>query len=167
MDELIATIDQLLAERRKDYYVCLQPGATTLELRQFEEAIGFSMPRSFWHLYSWRNGQDPASSEALDKNWLFMPLDEILETKFLLDAMIETDFTEPHLWQRGWIPFLHNGGGSYLCIDLTAGAGQLIAFWKADTDRPVVFPSLEAWLRRFADTGYSQANCIDRVEQLC
>jgi hypothetical protein len=24
--------------------------------------------------------------------------------------------------------------------------GQLVAFWKADEDRPIEFPSLEAWL---------------------
>ena len=54
------------------------------------------------------------------------------------------------------MPFLHNGGGSYLCLDLTAEdggtPGQLIGFWKADDDRPVEYPSLVAWLNELAES---------------
>jgi cell wall assembly regulator SMI1 len=48
------------------------------------------------------------------------------------------------------VPFLHNGAGSHLCLDLAAEdggqVGQLVAFWKRDQDRPVEHRSLEAWL---------------------
>lgn len=58
----------------------------------------------------------------------------------------------PHMGhaRRGWVPFLHNGAGSYLCLDLAVEdggeVGQLIAFWKRDQDRPVEYPSVGAWL---------------------
>jgi cell wall assembly regulator SMI1 len=73
-----------------------------------------------------------------------------------LDGMIGYDFKDPRHWRRGWVPFLHNGGGSYLCVDLAAEdggtPGQLIGFWKADKDRPVEYSSVEAWLNNLADS---------------
>ena len=53
-------------------------------------------------------------------------------------------------------PFLHNGGGSHLCVDVAAEDGgnpdQLIEFWKADEDRPVTYPNLEAWLTELVES---------------
>ncbi len=69
----------------------------------------------------------------------------------MLDGMIGYDFDDPKYWRRGWVPFLHNGGGSYLCLDLLAedggDPGQLIAFWKQDSDRPIEYPDLRAWIQ--------------------
>ena len=79
-----------------------------------------------------------------------MSLEEIAEAKELLDGMIGYDFDDPRYWRRGWVPFLHNGGGSYLCLDLVAddggSPGQLVAFGKANDDRPVEYRSITAWL---------------------
>jgi cell wall assembly regulator SMI1 len=54
------------------------------------------------------------------------------------------------------VPFLHNGGGSYLCLDLAAEdggqPGQVIGFWKRDEDRPVEFTSVEAWLTELVES---------------
>ena len=81
---------------------------------------------------------------------MFCSLEEVAETKDMLDGMIGHDFEDPHQWRRSWVPFLHNGGGSYLCLDLAAEdggqPGQLIGFWKHDADRPIESPSMEAWL---------------------
>jgi hypothetical protein len=30
--------------------------------------------------------------------------------------------------------------------------GQLVAYWKADEDRPVEYPSVEAWLADLVDS---------------
>ena len=87
---------------------------------------------------------------------MFMPLDNVAESKDLLDGMIGCDFEDRLYWSRNWVPFLHNGGGCYLCVDLVAEdggiPGQLIGFWKADEDRPVEHPSMEAWLGDLADS---------------
>jgi cell wall assembly regulator SMI1 len=88
----------------------------------------------------------------LGKNRTFSSLDEVSSIKELLDGMIGFDFEDPKWWRRGWIPFLHNGAGSHLCVDLAAEdggqIGQLIAYWKADEDRPIEHPSLEAWVSK-------------------
>jgi len=150
VETLIRCIDRWLAANRADYYACLQPGVTVAQLDAFEVRFSLKLPTSFRQLYLWRNGQELACSDSFQGNRMFSSLEDVAETKELLDGMIGYDFDDPRIWRRGWVPFLHNGGGSYLCLDLTAEdggqPGQLLAFWKADEDRPIEFPSLEAWL---------------------
>jgi cell wall assembly regulator SMI1 len=70
--------------------------------------------------------------------------------------MIGSDFEDPRWWRGGWVPFLGNGGGDYLCLDVAAedgGApGQLVAFWHDRENRPIEFESFEAWLRELAES---------------
>jgi cell wall assembly regulator SMI1 len=150
-EQLIARMDRWLARNRPDYYSLLQPGASETDLDALESRFAMTLPPAFRQLYRWRNGQDPASYDALQDNRCFCTLAEVAETKAMLDDMIGSDFEDPRYWRRGWIPFLHNGGGSYLCLDLAAEdggeIGQLIGFWKQDPDRPIEFASLEAWLK--------------------
>jgi cell wall assembly regulator SMI1 len=147
---LIARMDRWLASNRSDYYGLLQRGATDAELDAFEARLSLRLPAAFRQLYRWRNGQDPGSSNPLQFNRTFSMLEEVVSAKEELDSMIGFDFEDPKYWRRGWVPFLHNGAGSYLCLDLAAEdggqIGQLIAFWKRDEDRPVEYSSLEAWL---------------------
>ena len=150
VDALIARMDCWLACRRPDYYALLRPGVTDVQLDSFEAKFAMRLPDAFRQLYRWRNGQDPMSFVPLQMNRTFSTLEDITTTKELLDDLIGSDFDDPTYWRRGWVPFLHNGGGSHLCLDLAAEdggtAGQLIGFWKADHDRPIEFTSLEAWL---------------------
>jgi len=151
---LLVTIEAYLQSERPDYFARLMAGASSEQLAAFESRLGMTLPSAFHELYRWRNGQDPNCFEGLSGNQEFMGLGDILETKEMLDDMIGTDFDEPTWWRRGWVPFLSNGAGSYLCIDMQAeddGApGQLIEFWKADADRPITYPSLAQWLSRLA-----------------
>jgi cell wall assembly regulator SMI1 len=157
VEELIVRLDRWLSENRPDYYARLQPGVTKEVFRDFEAEIGMELPASFRQLYRWRNGQDPAYSASLWENWMFSPLEDVLHFKRLLDGMIGSDFFEdPSWWRRGWVPFLYNGGGDHLCLDLTAEgggtAGQLITFWH-DWDRRVArFASVESWLKALVES---------------
>jgi cell wall assembly regulator SMI1 len=150
LKSLIGRMDRWLATHRPDYYAQLQPGATETEFAAFEAQFGLRLPDDVRQLYRWRNGQNTTCFDPLQFNRMFSPLQDIAETKELLDGMIGSDFDDPRHWRRGWVPFLHNGGGSHLCVDLNADdggqPGQLIAFWKADGDRPIEFPSMQAWL---------------------
>lgn len=150
MDELIRRADAWLAANRRDYYEALRPGATDAELGAFEEKFSLGLPPEFRRLYRWRNGQDPTTSLSLHDNRMFSTLSGIIETKEILDGMIGQDFDEPTWWRAAWVPFLSNGGGSHLCLDLAAEdggtPGQLIAFWKADADRPIEYASVVEWL---------------------
>jgi cell wall assembly regulator SMI1 len=151
----ITRIDRWLAAHRPDYYAQLQPGADDAALDAFESRFSLRLPAAFRELYRWRNGQGSTSSAALVMNRAFMRLEDIADVKNLLDDLIDSDFNDPRYWRRDWVPFLHDGGGSYLCVDLGAEdggtPGQVISFWKADKDRPVEHPSVEAWLNDLAD----------------
>jgi cell wall assembly regulator SMI1 len=151
VEQLIARMDRWLSANRPDYYALLQPGVSDAELDMFESKFAVKLPEAFRQLYRWRNGQDAASCHAIQDNRSFCALEDVAETKAMFDGMIGMDFENPRYWRRAWIPFLHNGGGSYLCLDLAAEeggeSGQLIAFWKQDQDRPVEFASMEAWLQ--------------------
>jgi cell wall assembly regulator SMI1 len=151
MNELIAELDGYLARCRPDYYQHLLPGVDEIVLGAFQEQLRSELPPVFHLLYKWRNGQNPNCSGNLIDNWMFSPLEEVISTKEMLDGMIGTDFEEPTWWSRGWIPFLSNGGGDHLCLDLTAEfggvAGQLLTFWHDWGDRSIKFASMEAWLQ--------------------
>jgi cell wall assembly regulator SMI1 len=163
---LINRLDSWLATNRPDYYALLRPGVTDAELDAFEAQFAIKLPTAFRELYRWRDGQVPDSFFPIQFNREFMMLEYIASAKNMLDGMIETDFDAPEYWRRGWVPFLHNGGGSYLCLDLTAEdggqPGQLIGFWKRDRDRPVEFPSVEAWLADLVDS--MEAGELELVE---
>ena len=86
---------------------------------------------------------------------MFSSLAALTETKELFDGMIGEDFEDPRWWRRGWIPFLSNGGGDHLCLDLAAKdsgqPGQLLVFWHDAEERLVKYASFEAWLRQLVE----------------
>lgn len=148
--ELIGRMDAWLAAHRPDYHALLQPGVDDGALDAFEAKFSLKLPEAFRALYRWRNGQPNSSFDSLQGNRMFSALEDIADTKEMLDDMIGFDFEDPATWRRGWVPFLSNGGGSHLCVDIDAQGGgqpgQLFGFWKADEDRPVEHASVEAWL---------------------
>jgi uncharacterized protein (TIGR02996 family) len=153
---LLARMDRWLAANRPDYYACLQPGVSARALNEFEERFGLTLPRSFRGLYRWRNGQPRDCFESLQDNRMFSSLEDIAETKEMLDGMIGNDFEDPEWWRRSWVPFLANGGGDHLCLDLAAEdggePGQLIAFWHDWEDRSVKYESLDDWLHALVES---------------
>jgi cell wall assembly regulator SMI1 len=163
LEALIERLDRWLATNRPDYYALLQPGATDADLDAVETQFAVKLPAAFRELYRWRDGQDSMSFAPLQMNRSFMRLEDVARDKDMLDGMIGFDFDDPKYWRRGWVPFLHNGGGSYLCLDLVAEdgghPGQLVGFWKQDEDRPVEFPSVEAWLADLVES--AEAGVLD------
>jgi cell wall assembly regulator SMI1 len=148
--ELITRLDRWLAANRPDYYARLQPGATEETLAAFEGRFALELPQTFRDLYQWRNGQEAACFASFQDNRMFSSLEEIVETKDMLDGMIGYDFEDARWWRRGWVPFLSNRGGDHLCLDLVAEdggqPGQLVAFWHDEADRAVEYASIDRWL---------------------
>lgn len=156
IEQFLARIDVWLAQHRPNYYQALQAPASAAQLDELEQQLGHALPAVFRALYLWRNGQSPMVSDSFEENRMLMPLEEVIETKQMLDEMIDTDFDDPTYWRRGWIPFLSNGGGSYWCLDLAAEdgghPGQVISFWKSDEDRPIEYKTMEEWLAHLAQS---------------
>ena len=147
---LLERMERWLVVNRPEYFARLQPGVSNARLNAFEAQFSLKLSAAFRELYRWRNGQADGYSESLQKGRMFSSLESVSDTKELLDGMIGSDFDHPEWWRRGWVPFLSNGGGSHLCVDVAAQdggrVGQLVAFWKVDEDRDIEYPSVEAWL---------------------
>lgn len=156
MPGLIERVDRWLAANRPDYYARLRPGATDAALDAFEARFALRLPVSFRAFYRWRDGQEPDCTSSLQNNRMFSSLGEVAQAKEMLDGMIGSDLDDPRWWRRGWVPFLANGGGDHLCLDVAAEdggePGQLVVFWHDWEDRSVKFPDFEAWLRQLADS---------------
>ena len=156
MSDLLVRLDKWLSANRPDYYGKLLRGASPEHLNAFEKKFQLQLPSGFRALYQWRNGQDPNCSASLQDNWMFSRLEDLSDSKETLDGMIGFDFEDPKWWRRGWIPFLSNGGGDHLCVDLSAedgGApGQLLTFYHDWEKRAVEHPNLQAWLTELVES---------------
>ncbi|WP_188825493.1 SMI1/KNR4 family protein [Brucella endophytica] len=64
----------------------------------------------------------------------------------------------PTWWWPGWIPFMENGGGDYLCIDMDPAPGgtlgQVVAYYHDETFR----------IRRAGNIGHLFARIADGLE---
>lgn len=165
MTELIGRLDRWLAANRPDYYLRLRPGTTDAALDAFEARFSLRLGNPFREFCRWRDGQESTCTASFQHNRMFLPLDVIAETKEMLDGMIGFDFDDPRWWRRGWIPFLANGAGDHLCLDLTAEdagtPGQFVEFWHDWEDRSIEFPSFERWLEDLV--GSMEAGTLELV----
>lgn len=150
VEALIGRMDRWLVANRPDYYTHLRPGVSEAQLDAFEARFALTLPAAFRQLYRWRDGHDHHESESLVHNLMFSPLQDAAQSKELLDDLIGSDFEDPRWWRRSWVPFLENGAGDHLCVDLLAEdggtAGQVLMFYHDWEHRPIRGPSLEAWL---------------------
>lgn len=152
IDDLLSQLDHLLRERRPDYHAALQAPASEAEIDALRGLVDDEQPEALLQLYRWKNGQPRHNYESLHDNWMFMPIDDIVEAKNILDGMIGADFDDPEHWRREWLPFLSNGGGDHLCLDLASAEGErLLCFWHDWEERDTEFASLADWLQTVID----------------
>ncbi|NLR81383.1 SMI1/KNR4 family protein [Chitinophaga eiseniae] len=146
MQEQLALLEQYLEAQRPDLLADLNPALTPGDIKALEQKYNCVIPAPVAALYQWRNGQSFKSFDAFVNNSTFVPLEDAMDTMVELTGMIGTDFQIDNWWHAGWWPLFHNGGGDYICYDahglFTGQAGQLLEFWHADNDRPVIAPDL-------------------------
>jgi cell wall assembly regulator SMI1 len=148
--DYIARLDRWLANNRPDYYQSLQPGVSNADLDQFEVDFNVRLPESFRTFYRWRNGQANDCYASLQDNRMLMSLENIRAAKEVLDGMIGADFEAQNWWRREWVPFLDNGGGDHLCLDLSPMADgispRVREFWHDMPERDVTQLTFQSWL---------------------
>lgn len=151
MQTTLNVLSDYIKKERFIYFSDLQPGLSLFQIQASELKFERTLPKSLKLLYQWKNGQREDNSEAFINNAMFLPLEEALETAAELTSMIKTDFEMENWWHPAWIPIFHNGSGSYICYDssgvFTGKRGQIIEFWKEDSDRDVIAPHLESLLK--------------------
>lgn len=149
--ECLKALDTWLQHQRPDFYAELRPGASEAELGDLEAQLSQTLPEAFKDLLRWRNGQHDKAYASFHDNRMLMSIEDILSTwQMLQELSPEWDAETPNWWRSAWIPFMSNGGGAYLCLDLegtfTGQPGQLIQFWHDDADRSVEYPDFDTYL---------------------
>src|SRR5580765_4808129 len=150
-EDLIGRLDRWLAKHRPGYYGQLHKGLTAAGLRKFQAKLRLQLPEVFGQFYRWRNGQVMTGAAGdLWNGWFVNSADDILWTRDMLDGL--------HLpydgwWCQRWVPFLGDGGGGHICLDLegtfTGTSGQLIRRRHDYEMLTVEYPSFEKWLEVF------------------
>lgn len=147
--KLVERLGAWLLSHRPKYGRSLLPGLAPTDLDRLERALGYELPQAFKDLYAWRNGQ--ADVDSLLNNFTWMYANDVEREH---DLMVELVRSEPSVsWSPGWIPFLSDGGGDFVCLDLdgTCGgaAGQVLEFWHDDDLLTIVHDSFFSWLETF------------------
>lgn len=151
---IIKRLDAWLELHRPVYHRQLNRPASAQTIARLEKHVGQPLPAAFKALLQWKNGQRLDCYEALQFNRSFMSVADILEARSDLNALLDAgDFERANWWSKQWVPFLDNGGGDLLVIDLEGSfggkPGQILEFWHDETWRTIVHASFEAWLGAF------------------
>jgi cell wall assembly regulator SMI1 len=140
-------------------------GATDQQINKAERRLGVTFPEPVRQSYRIHDGQEPDGPALIDA-WEFLSLERIVDEwdvwKQLLDGgefARSRSKPEPGIrgdwWAPRWIPLTYSGSGDHHCLDLDPAPGgtlgQVILMYHDMTERPLVAPSFEAWLGRFAD----------------
>jgi cell wall assembly regulator SMI1 len=158
-------IEAWLRTNAPQVYETLRPGATDERIAEAERRLGVVFPEPVRESYRIHDRQSPEGPMLIDA-WEFLSLERIVDEwnvwKQLLDG---GEFARsrskpeagirPDWWDARWIPLTYSGSGDHHCLDLDpapgGAVGQVILMWHDSPERPLVAPSFEAWLGRFAD----------------
>jgi cell wall assembly regulator SMI1 len=140
-------LEKVLRKAAPELEKRLRKPATEEELTEVERLIGLTLPDDFKASYLIHNGQRDDVEEAfVPEDWLgepyyLMPLPEVSGEWKSWKGLVDVDEFKgrecspgegirPDWWHPGWVPFIGNGAGDSLCMDLAPAAagkkGQVI-----------------------------------------
>ena len=166
-EEVLARLDDWYRDYLPAVHATLRPGATDAELDAFEERTGLKLPPDFRALYRWHDGQNWSVGGVLGPD--FQPLstvesqwttwreiaddEELAMNVHIYTASHPTGAIREQYAESGWLPFLADGGGNGVALDLhpdVAGrVGQIITMGRDEEHRYVLAHSTEEFLRTF------------------
>jgi cell wall assembly regulator SMI1 len=145
LKSLFARLDRWLANHRSGYHQGLASGATAEQLAGLEEALGMKLPAELRTLLEWHNGQTPDLVGAFRESFRLLGTEEI--------AQEYRDQVGRHgdLWDKGWIPFLADDQGDFVCVDVGQKGEPVPEIWRGRHTSDMVAPSLTAWVQTFIE----------------
>ncbi len=160
-------IDRWLAANADPAPGFLRPPAAPDAVASAEAAMGVAFPAELRASLAVHDGEEEGSPSLFDE-WVLLPAAAMAQSWRTLLRLHEAGELPPEpldgmpagparpTWHSlRWVPLADDGGGNRLMLDLDPGeggaAGQLIVFYADAPDRPLVAPSLAAWLERHAD----------------
>lgn len=141
----------------------LNPPATDADIRELEKKLGVKLPVDFVECLKVHDGQRGRGDWLFDGNEFLSTRNILMSWSAWTDLLEDGDFDgkvsrpaagiQPGWWVKGWIPFATNGGGDYLCLDLSpsssGSAGQVIKVFHDFPDRVLEGEGFSAWFDRF------------------
>ena len=160
LPELLARLDAWVAREVPRHHATLRPGVTDAALDAFEARQGVTLPPALRALYRWHDGGDLFGLDFLRLESL--EFNRVAWAELAADRMTDLDediVSHPPgairlLYATGdWLPFLHDGGGNHVAIDLHPGPagrpGQVITTGRDEDHRYVLAPDLDTFLREY------------------
>lgn len=154
-DRPIARFEDALRRHRPAVLAALRrPGSTPDEIYAFARRTGLRLPPLVRRWLGWIDGER-ASTERLIDNWSPLRLSdiegawEVCQQVWVADPLGE--HATPGGWCSDWLPLLGNGGGDYLCVDLSVtrdgdASGGMVVFYHDESYRMIGPESFERWL---------------------
>lgn len=169
LDAIWERLEAALKAAAPEVKKSLRKGTTDAKLSKLGQQIGAELPADLRSTLLLHDGQkddgDGIIPEDFVEEWggefLLMPVAEIATAWAMWKELTDCgEFTgrvsNPGKgalavwWSPGWIPFATDGGGDYLCVDVTPAkggtVGQVIHLKHDGGDRPVLSKSLAKYL---------------------
>lgn len=164
-------LEKALRKEAPELKKSLGKAATNADLSKLEAAVGVPLPDDFKASYLIHNGMKDGEQAFVPEEWLnepyyLMPLEQILQEWKMMKELVDIgefssnesapdDGIAPHWWHPSWIPFISNGGGDSLCIDLAptkkGTRGQVIQYSHESDQRRLIARSFAAFLNELVD----------------
>jgi cell wall assembly regulator SMI1 len=155
-------IEHWLVANAPKAYQALNPPASSAAIGGLERTLGTELPKDFKESASIHDGQVVdigifgwellQCARILEKWKLFRYL---LEDESQVNVGVAVGPVRPVWVDALWIPFVEDGAGNMLCLDLhpedSGQRGQIIDFWHDGPTRTVVAPTFADWLTGVAD----------------
>jgi cell wall assembly regulator SMI1 len=150
-----------------DRYV-FNPPATDAQLDAFEQLVGLKLPRSYWQLYKWHDGENddrwghiyglpllPLKHATADWNSWKTVLAESGGNRYAVKgASWPEDAVDPAYINPGWIPLTGDGSGGHIGLDFDpwpgGRVGQVILYGRDEDVKVVLAESLGQFLNWIA-----------------
>ncbi|WP_348538344.1 SMI1/KNR4 family protein, partial [Nocardia cyriacigeorgica] len=149
MHPLLTRLDRWLMLNRPAYRAGLRPGASADAIDALAARFEGRFPPLLRELLGWHDGEGADHRGALLGTWSLMSTDSIESTLADMAWLVDND-DMAEWWGPDWIPFLDNGWGDCVCVDLAGAfdgvAGQIVEFSHDSEYRSITHPGLEAWL---------------------
>ena len=142
--------------------VRFNPPANPQVIEHFSRLSGLKFPVELQQLLENMDGETRKSAGIIG-NWRLMPINEIQAAWGLLKILSEkgayneltpqpSPYLKPNWWCQGWLPFVANDAGDYICLDCDPPEherlGQVLLYLHDQPERPLIAAYLFAWLDR-------------------
>lgn len=141
----------------------LNSPATTTAIQDLERRLGCALPSGYIECLKIHAGQQGKAKWLFDGNE-FLSLQNVILSWATWNDLLEDGDLEGSTaqsdkgiqavwWSKGWIPFASNGGGDFLCLDMTPASGgrsgQVIEIFHDFPARKLVAPDFNSWFSNF------------------